>query len=342
MKPQTLERFTSFVGRMAEINGVSPDIAATRKFTVAPSVQQTLVTRMQETVEFLSEINIIPVDEQSGQKLGLGIGGTIAGRTNTAGGTRRAGVDPTAMDGSDYFCKQTNFDTALRYDKLDMWAKFPDFETRIRDAIVTRQALDRITIGFNGTSAADQTDRAAHPLLQDVNKGWLQKMREDSPERVLSAVEGGKVAGKVSYGPNGDFTGIDAMVWRAKNALLPEWARHAPGLVVIVGDDLIVDKYGPIMDAAEGSLDTLAKAAVMADRQLGGLPTVRVPYFLANAFLITTLNNLSIYYQDSKVRRLIKDQPELDQVTDFQSSNEAYVVEDYSFSALVENITQAA
>jgi hypothetical protein len=36
MKPQTLERFTSFVGRMAEINGVSPDIAATRKFTVAP------------------------------------------------------------------------------------------------------------------------------------------------------------------------------------------------------------------------------------------------------------------------------------------------------------------
>jgi hypothetical protein len=35
MKPQTLERFTSFVGRMAEINGVSPDIAATRKFTVA-------------------------------------------------------------------------------------------------------------------------------------------------------------------------------------------------------------------------------------------------------------------------------------------------------------------
>jgi hypothetical protein len=85
---------------------------------------------MQETIEFLSEINIIPVDEQSGQKLGLGIGGTIAGRTNTAGGTRRAGIDPTAMDGSDYVCKQTNFDTALRYDKLDMWAKFPDFETR--------------------------------------------------------------------------------------------------------------------------------------------------------------------------------------------------------------------
>ncbi|GMM59874.1 phage major capsid protein, P2 family [Novosphingobium pituita] len=342
MKPQTLERFTSFVGRMAEINGVSPDIAATRKFTVAPSVQQTLVTRMQETIEFLSEINIIPVDEQSGQKLGLGIGGTIAGRTNTAGGTRRAGIDPTAMDGSDYFCKQTNFDTALRYDKLDMWAKFPDFETRIRDAIVTRQALDRLTIGFNGTSAADQTDREANPLLQDVNKGWLQKMREDSPKRVLSAVEGGKVAGKVSYGPNGDFTGIDAMVWRAKQVLLPAWARQAPGLVVLVGDDLIVDKYGPIMDAAEGSLDTLAKAAVMADRQLGGLPTVRVPYFPANAFLITTLNNLSIYYQDGKSRRLIKDEPELDQVTDYQSSNEAYVVEDYSFSALVENIAQAA
>jgi P2 family phage major capsid protein len=297
MKPQTLERFTSFVGRMAEINGVSPDIAATRKFTVAPSVQQTLVTRMQETIEFLSEINIIPVDEQSGQKLGLGIGGTIAGRTNTAGGTRRAGIDPTAMDGSDYVCKQTNFDTALRYDKLDMWAKFPDFETRIRDAIVTRQALDRITIGFNGTSAADQTDREAHPLLQDVNKGWLQKMREDSPERVLSAVEGGKVAGKVSYGPNGDFTGIDAMVWRAKNALLPNgrvmprsgrdrgrrpdrrqvWPDHGCG--------------GRLArHAGEGRRDGRPAVGWPAHRPRALLP--------ANAFLITTLNNLSIYYQE--------------------------------------------
>ncbi|STK56723.1 P2 family phage major capsid protein [Escherichia coli] len=31
-------------------------------------------------------------------------------------------------------------DTVLTYAKLDLWAKFQDFQVRIRDAIVKRQA----------------------------------------------------------------------------------------------------------------------------------------------------------------------------------------------------------
>ncbi len=44
---------------------------------------------------------------------------------------------------------------------------------RVRNAIIKRQALDRIMIGFNGVSRAKTSDRSANPLLQDVNKGWL-------------------------------------------------------------------------------------------------------------------------------------------------------------------------
>lgn len=69
---------------------------------------------------------------------------------------------------------KTDYDTTIGYAQLDAWAKFPDFQTRIRDAIVTRQGLDRIMVGFNGTSAAPNTDRNANPLLQDVNIGWLE------------------------------------------------------------------------------------------------------------------------------------------------------------------------
>nr|VXZ92014.1 phage major capsid protein, P2 family [Klebsiella pneumoniae] len=46
---------------------------------------------------------------------------------------------------------------------------------RIRNAIVKRRALDRIMIGFNGVKRAKTSDREANPMLQDVNKGWLQK-----------------------------------------------------------------------------------------------------------------------------------------------------------------------
>lgn len=43
------------------------------------------------------------------------------------------------MDAQGYPCTQTNFDTLIRYSKLDAWAKFPDFQTRIRDLILKRQ-----------------------------------------------------------------------------------------------------------------------------------------------------------------------------------------------------------
>jgi hypothetical protein len=81
-----------------------------------------------------------------------------------------------------------NFDYHLKYNKLDLWARFQDFQIRIRNAIIKRQALDYITIGFNGVSRAATSDRAQNPLLQDVAVGWLQKYRNDVPERVMSSV----------------------------------------------------------------------------------------------------------------------------------------------------------
>ncbi|MFA2370794.1 P2 family phage major capsid protein, partial [Escherichia coli] len=141
-----------------------------------PSVQQTLEDQIQQSAAFLTLINVTPVTEQSGQLLGLGVGSTIAGTTDTTAKEREP-VDPTLMIDVEYKCEQTNFDTVLTYAKLDLWAKFQDFQVRIRDAIVKRQALDRIMIGFNGVKRAKTSNRSENPLLQDVNKGWLQKIR---------------------------------------------------------------------------------------------------------------------------------------------------------------------
>ncbi len=53
---------------------------------------------------------------------------------------------------------------------------------------------------------------------------------------------------------------------------------------------------------------------------------------------MTTLSNLSIYFQNDRRRRHIKDEPERDRIADYQSSNEAYVIEDMGLVAMVENI----
>ena len=344
MRNETRLLFNSYVSQIALINGVSD---ATVKFSVDPAVEQKLEEVIKNSSEFLSRINVIPVIEQTGDKVGVGVTRPLAGRTNTAAGNRRTPTDPTdTSDLGQYVCKQTNFDHALKYSKIDAWRHRPEFQTLLRDVIAKQQGRDRIMIGWNGTSAAAATNLGANPLLQDVNEGWLYKIRTHAPARWLA--DGGLtvdptkaiyVDASGTIATNVDYKTLDALVFDAVE-LLDEWHRDRTDLVVIVGRDLVHDKYFNIISTA-GATATEVEATdriLRSEKQLGGLPAVRVPFFPANALLITTLDNLSIYYQEGSRRRQVKDEPALDQIENYESVNEAYVVEDYGACALVENI----
>ena len=151
MRNETRLLFNAFCSRIGEINSVDN---VTAKFTVAPTVQQTLEDKVQESSAFLQAINVVGVPELRGELLGLGVGGLIAGRTDTSGAGTRQTRDPSNLDDRQYELVQTNFDSHIRYAKLDQWAKFPDFQVRIANHIIRKCALDRIAIGFNGVSAA--------------------------------------------------------------------------------------------------------------------------------------------------------------------------------------------
>lgn len=338
MKKETRFKYNAFLSQLAKVYSVDvSDISA--KFTVEPSVAQKLESKIQESTAFLTLINIIPVDEQSGEVLGLGVGSTIAGTTDTSSQERQP-TDPTYIDGTGYKCTQTNFDTALPYAKLDLWAKFQDFQTRIRDAIIQRQALDRIMIGFNGTHRAKTSNRAANPMLQDVAVGWLQKYREKAPDRVMSKTtnDDGSVTEKVLVGKGRTYANLDALVMDATNNLIAPWYQEDPELVVICGRQLLADKYFPIVNQSQANTEQLAADLIVSQKRIGNLPAVRVPYFPANALMITRLDNLSIYWQEGTHRRLIDEVPKRDRIENYESINEDYVVEDYAAGCLVENI----
>ena len=334
MKKQTRQVFSQYETRLGQLNDTD-NVAKT--FSVTPSVQQKLETKMQESSEFLSKVNIIGVTEQEGEKLGLGVSGPIASRTNTNAKDRET-RDLSTLDGTKYRCEQTNFDTHLKYAKLDAWAKFADFQSRVANAILTRQALDRIVIGFNGVKAMADTDLAANPLLQDVNKGWLQHLRELAPERVLGLVAAG-LPGKVIIGDTdgADYANLDAAVTDAVNLLDP-WYQEDTGLVAIVGRKLLNDKYFPLVNTKQAPTETLAADIIISQKRIGGLPAARVPFFPDNAILITRFDNLSIYFQEGARRRRVEDVPKRDRVENYESSNDAYVIEDLGLAALVENI----
>lgn len=343
MKKHTRFKFNAFLTQLASLFEVEIEALST-KVEVNPSIAQKLEDNIQQSAAFLSMINIVPVDEQSGQVIGLGVGSTIAGTTDTTK-EDRVPTDPSTLTDIEYKCEQTNFDTALKYQKLDLWAKFQDFQLRIRNAIIRRQALDRIMIGFNGVTRAKKSNREVNKLLQDVNIGWLQKVRNDAPEHVVSDVkdENGAVISKtIRVGFGGDFFNLDALVMSAVDDLIDEEYQDDTEIVVICGRKLLSDKYFPLVNKDQENSEKLAADMIISQKRIGGLQAVRAPYFPENALFVTRLDNLSIYWQNETRRRHIIDNPKRDQIENYESVNEAYVVEDYRGVALIENIEMVA
>lgn len=330
MRNDTRKLFTGYATQVAKLNGVD---SASATFSVDPTIQQRLETKIQESSEFLSKINVIGVDELESEKVGLGIGSNVAGRTNTDRAARKP-RNVGSLSSHKYKAHQTDFDTFVKYKQLDAWAKFPDFQQRLAAAIAQRQALDRIQIGFYGQEAAEDTDLVTNPMLEDVNIGWLQMYRDHAPDRVLSE---GQVPGKIRIGAGGDFMNIDALVYDAIQLLDP-WYRRHPGLVVMTGRELVHDKYLALVNQEQDSTNKLASDLIIAQRRVGGLPLYEVPYIPEGTIKITTFDNLSLYWQLGGRRRYLREEPEWGRISNYESSNDAYVVEDYGLGCVIENI----
>ncbi|HAL9591207.1 TPA: phage major capsid protein, P2 family [Escherichia coli] len=340
MRQETRFKFNAYLSRVAELNGIDAGDVS-KKFTVEPSVTQTLMNTMQESSDFLTRINIVPVSEMKGEKIGIGVTGSIASTTDTAGGTERQPKDFSKLASNKYECDQINFDFYIRYKTLDLWARYQDFQLRVRNAIIKRQSLDLIMAGFNGVRRAETSDRSSNPMLQDVAVGWLQKYRNEAPARVMNKVtdeEGHTTSEVIRVGKGGDYASLDALVMDATNNLIEPWYQEDPDLVVIVGRQLLADKYFPIVNKEQDNSEMLAADVIISQKRIGNLPAVRVPYFPADAMLITKLENLSIYYMDDSHRRVIEENPKLDRVENYESMNIDYVVEDYAAGCLVEKI----
>lgn len=343
MRKETRFQFNKYLNRLAELNGVSVDDLG-KKFSVEPSVTQTLFDKIQQSSSFLQKINMVVVKELTEEKIGVDVTGTIASTADTSNGVERQTADFAKLDSYRYFCHPVNFDFHLKYNKLDLWARFQDFQTRIRDAIIKRQALDYITIGFNGVSRAATSNRQANPLLQDVAVGWLQKYRNDAPERVMDNVtdDGGVIiSDTIKIGPKskgGHYANLDALVMDAHESLIGEVHRENPEMVVICGRRILTDKYFPMINKFQANSEQLAGELIISQKTIGQLQAVRAPFFPANSIFITTLDNISIYLFEDGHRRHIVENPKLDQVENYEQVKVDFVIEDYEAGCLIENI----
>ncbi|AQV20368.1 TPA: phage tail protein I [Escherichia coli] len=168
MSDITRNKLGCYMAQQASLNNI-PVSALVSRFTVEPSVQQRFENAVKESTEFTKKINVFGVTDQKGEKILLDTTGPIA-RTNTSydGTKRRNPNNVVDLKNRKYQCEQVNYDTFISYPQLDAWAAHPDFQSRVSTQIARQVALDRIMIGFNGTSHADESNFSTNKLLQDV------------------------------------------------------------------------------------------------------------------------------------------------------------------------------
>ncbi len=278
-------------------------------FNVDPTASQVLIDDVKLTDEFLERINVITVDNQMGEAIGLGVGCMIASRTNTLKGGERKTRSVHDMSAMPYFCSQTNFDTNLTYNQLSSFAHLKDFEERVNGQIRAQADLDKIRVAFYGKSAEDDTDVEANPNGEDVNKGWIQALREHQPERVLTV-----------------------------KTMLDERFAATNDLVAIIGNELIATDQAKLY-AENGS--TPSEKSKIEMRQVistyGGLPSFLVSNSPPRGIMVTSFDNLSIYIQGNTIRKSVgKRNDSKNRVESFESMNMAYVVEQLGKAATVE------
>lgn len=338
------------MSQIARVNGVTD---AERSFTVAPTAEQRLEAKMQEEVGFLTRINVSPVRQMTGNLLGMGVNSRVGSRRSGANLPRQPRYIG-ALDGRTYTLATELFDTMMPWNVLDTWAEFQNFGAIYASAVARAIGLDRICVGWHGTSVAADTNLVANPNLEDLNIGWLQKLRLERPDHVMGrAIAGGTATGAdqpIHIHADGQYKNIDALASDLISGM-PSWARTNTELVVVVGQDLVDEKYFPMInrplsttiDGGKSTSDEVVRDVVMSQKQIGGRPAAIVPFFPEGTIAITPLKNLSIYFQSGARRRYIREEPEFMRgMVDYQSTNEAYVIESTDHMVMAENIVFGA
>ncbi|TCB71430.1 phage major capsid protein, P2 family [Acinetobacter sp. ANC 3781] len=334
LNPIARTKLSSYIADIARANNVED---AKYTFAVQPVPEQKIIAAYQESADFLKQINVFPVDNAKGEKIGLQIGSSVAGTTDTRVKARTPVAAGTLDLLDEYDCTQTNYDVAYYWSLLNAWKHHPDFKAKLQAMVIKAIALDKLCIGFNGLYRAPTSDRIANPLLQDVKKGWLQKIRDIAPEQHYEGVDDGTGNLVIKVGAGNEFKTVDGLVEFAVEEYIAEQHRES-GLIAICGRGILSDKYLPLLNTIQDPTEQLAARTIYANKQLGTLQALHVPKFPAKTILITTPDNLSIYMQSGTLNRSIVEQPEWDRAVDYQSVNEDFVVEDYSKCVLLENI----
>lgn len=249
------------------------------------------IETLKQTDEFLSLINLIPKDSVLKETLGVGTGCVIASRSDTNAGQRRQALSVTSGEVMRVDCENVNFDTFVSFDQLDTHARTDHFADLLERDSNYQMAQDVSRIGFHGKIARKQTDRNQNPNGEDVLPGWFQAIREYNPDAMLTSAD---IDPSVIV--EGNYLNVEHVARVLKSKIAPHY-RYSNDLVMLIGSDL-VDHSGKSYRPITLNTNGMTKKSILkqVDGSFASLPSFTPSNFPAKGMLITSFDNLSVYF----------------------------------------------
>ncbi|EIX4510158.1 P2 family phage major capsid protein [Escherichia coli] len=307
--------------------------------TVSPVPARSLGLAESWSADFLEKINIIRLSDQT-----VEVGSINTGSIASTGGMRHEKTrDPSVVTKRIYQLEQVNADTAINYTTLSSAcssSKEGEFVAKSLEAVERRKLLDLILIGFNGTHYAAISDPNTYQNREDCGRGWLQAWKDEAKTQVVSGLSVSESDQNGKIVKAGDYANLDALVMDAYQTVINE--IYWPDLVALCSHDLLHRKHQPLINnlSASGTpnMETLVHQEVYKNPQLGGIPAVVVPFIPDNAVLVTSLSNLSYYWQKGSWRKSLFHEPQFNRIAFYESWRACYAVENYQAGCVIEGI----
>ena len=300
-----------------------------KRFSISPVIETKLRQAILESDAFLKMLTVETVDQISGQVIDVGTGGLLTGRVKD--GRYRAKL---SHDGNTYQLVETDSCACIAWETMTQWAnsgKPGEFIKLMNNAATRNFALDMLRIGWHGTSVAETTNPSDNPHGEDVNKGWLQIVKEKRNEQVLSSAKldpTGKTAGA--------YKNLDALVNDLVNTTIHEVFQEDTDLVVLVGRDLVSAEQHRLLSAAE--TPTEHKAAQSLAKTIDGKKAYIPPFFKRNQIIVTPPKNLQILIQKGTQWRKARNEEDRKQFENSFLRMEGYGVGNFDKFAAIEAV----
>ncbi|GAA5097452.1 P2 family phage major capsid protein [Wohlfahrtiimonas larvae] len=328
---ETLECLEGYTERQAALNGVDKStIESGQKFTINPQTEYVWVNKVASE-GILSEVDIDVCTDMVVNDLGFGPSQLVSGRTNTETKEREtSGLGKP--NGIVYTAVTTNHDTHFTFGELNSFARSKEqFQKRLQDRRLESKREDVERIAWNGVKVAENTDKKTYPLGEDVNIGWLQRMRDHAPEHVITELEGAAIkVGKGQLMENLDQVVVQAL------SLIPK--QYQKGLKVYISSDLLVGRQMKLLEKTTNT-ETAQKITQDAYYIINGLIAQAPDFFPDGTIFVTRPKNLAIRVQKGSVRSSYEMNSKRDRYENYNQQNEFYALHNYEQAVLIENIT---